>query len=162
MTTFDLPIQGMTCASCAGRVERALRKLPQVSSVSVNLASERAHVELLGQVDPNLLIDAVSQAGYSASLHENQQATQDDQQHRLHRERWALILAIVLALPLVLPMQVSLLVVRFGPLTLGTFFMVYEPVYSTMFLDVPPMVLLTFWVVVPDCVIFWSERLSTV
>ena len=67
-----------------------------------------------------------------------------------------------LALPLLLPMQVSLLVVKFGPLTLGTFFMVYEPVYSTMFLDVPPMVLLTFWVVVPDCVMFWSERLSTV
>ena len=85
----------MTCASCAGRVEKALAKVPGVKTVSVNLASERAHVELLGHVDPTLLINAVSQAGYSASLHENQQATQDDQQRRLHRERWALTLTNV-------------------------------------------------------------------
>ena len=42
MTTFDLPIQGMTCASCAGRVERALRKLPEVSSASVSPGRGRA------------------------------------------------------------------------------------------------------------------------
>ena len=106
-SSLELDISGMTCASCAGRVEKALARVPGVKSVSVNLASERAHVELLGHVDPTLLINAVSQAGYSASLHENQQATQDDQQHRLHRERWALILAIVLALPLVLPMLLA-------------------------------------------------------
>ena len=99
-SSLELDISGMTCASCAGRVEKALAKVPGVKSVSVNLASERAHVELLGHVDPTLLINAVSQAGYSASLHENQQATQDDQHQRLHRERWALTLAIVLALGL--------------------------------------------------------------
>ena len=103
---LELDISGMTCASCAGRVEKALGKVPGVERVSVNLASERAHVELLGQVDPNLLIDAVSQAGYYASLHQaqNPQTLQDDQQKRLRRERWSLILAVVLALPLVLPM----------------------------------------------------------
>lgn len=41
---FDLPIDGMTCASCAGRVEKSLAKVPGVKSVSVNLATERAHV----------------------------------------------------------------------------------------------------------------------
>ena len=104
--SLELDISGMTCASCAGRVEKALANVAGVERVSVNLASERAHVELLGQVDPNLLIDAVSQAGYSASLHQaqNPQALQDDQKKRLRRERWSLILAIVLALPLVLPM----------------------------------------------------------
>ena len=106
-SSLELDISGMTCASCAGRVEKALAKVPGVKTVSVNLASERAHVELLGHVDPTLLINAVSQAGYSASLHENQQATQDDQHQRLHRERWALTLAIVLALPLVLPMLLA-------------------------------------------------------
>ena len=106
-SSLELDISGMTCASCAGRVEKALAKVPGVKTVSVNLASERAHVELLGHVDPTLLINAVSQAGYSASLHENQQATEDDQQKRLHRERWALTLAIVLALPLVLPMLLA-------------------------------------------------------
>ena len=64
MTTFDLPIQGMTCASCAGRVERALRKLPQVSSVSVNLASEQARIEAPAGSLPQL-ISAIEGAGYS-------------------------------------------------------------------------------------------------
>lgn len=104
--SVELDVGGMTCASCSGRVEKALSKVPGVERVSVNLANERAHVELLGQVDPARLIDAVNQAGYSASLHQanNPQAVQDDQQKRLQRERWALVLAIVLALPLVLPM----------------------------------------------------------
>ena len=48
---LELAIGGMTCASCAGRVERALSKVPGVAQVSVNLASERAHLELFGQVD---------------------------------------------------------------------------------------------------------------
>ena len=104
--SLELDVGGMTCASCSGRVEKALSKVPGVERVSVNLANERAHVELLGHVDPARLIDAVNQAGYSASLHQanNPQAVQDDQQKRLQRERWALVLAIVLALPLVLPM----------------------------------------------------------
>ena len=106
-TTFELPISGMTCASCAGRVERALGKVPGVQSVSVNLANERAHVEVLGQMDPSVLIAAVDKAGYSASLPQTETRTAADQAQRLHRERWALLLAIVLALPLVLPMLVQ-------------------------------------------------------
>ena len=105
--SLELDISGMTCASCAGRVEKALAKVPGVKSVSVNLATERAHIELLGQVDPGLLINAVTQAGYGASLHQSEKAAEDDQQKRLHRERWALTLAIVLALPLVLPMLLA-------------------------------------------------------
>ena len=106
-TTFDLPISGMTCASCAGRVERALGKVPGVHSVSVNLANERAHVEVLGQIDPSVLIAAVDKAGYTATLAQSETATQADQAQRLHHERWALLLAIALALPLVLPMLVE-------------------------------------------------------
>ncbi|MFW0758530.1 heavy metal translocating P-type ATPase [Pseudomonas sp. H11T01] len=105
--TFDLPIAGMTCASCAGRVERALGKVAGVKSVSVNLANERAHLELLGQIPPATLIAAVSKAGYSASLWQSEQSTFTDQQQRLHRERWASLLAIILGLPLVLPMLVQ-------------------------------------------------------
>ncbi|MFJ4141050.1 heavy metal translocating P-type ATPase [Pseudomonas fragi] len=105
--SLELDISGMTCASCAGRVEKALAKVPGAKSASVNLATERAHVELLGQVDPGLLINAVTQAGYGASLHQSEKAAEDDQQKRLHRERWALTLAIVLALPLVLPMLLA-------------------------------------------------------
>ncbi|MGY1954112.1 heavy metal translocating P-type ATPase [Pseudomonas pergaminensis] len=106
-TTFDLPIGGMTCASCAGRVERALSKVPGVQRVSVNLANERAHVEVLGQMDPGVLIAAVDKAGYTATLPQSETATDANQAQRLQRERWALLLAILLALPLVLPMLVE-------------------------------------------------------
>ena len=102
--SLELSIDGMTCASCVGRVERALAKVPGVKNVSVNLANERAHLELLGHVDPQSLIAAVTKAGYSASVREVEHPPTDTQQQRLHRERWALIMAIVLALPLVLPM----------------------------------------------------------
>ncbi|MFL8992097.1 heavy metal translocating P-type ATPase [Pseudomonas sp. QLc11A] len=102
--SLELSIDGMTCASCVGRVERALGKVAGVKSVSVNLANERAHLELLGQVDPQTLIAAVTKAGYTASVWEVEHPPADNQQQRLHRERLALIMAIALALPLVLPM----------------------------------------------------------
>ncbi|KAB0496167.1 heavy metal translocating P-type ATPase [Pseudomonas moorei] len=102
--SLELSIDGMTCASCVGRVERALNKVPGVKSVSVNLANERAHLELLGQIDPQSLLAAVTKAGYSASVWQAEQPQTDSQHTRLHRERWALLAAIALALPLVLPM----------------------------------------------------------
>ncbi|WP_342653727.1 heavy metal translocating P-type ATPase [Pseudomonas sp. F3-2] len=105
--TFDLPITGMTCASCAGRVERALRKVPGVQSATVNLANERAHVEMLEQVDPASLIAAVDKAGYGASLAQDPATQAADQRLRHDNERWHLLLAIALALPLVLPMLVQ-------------------------------------------------------
>ncbi|MEE1890287.1 heavy metal translocating P-type ATPase [Pseudomonas carassii] len=105
--TLELQIGGMTCASCAGRVERALGKLPGVEQVSVNLASERAHLEVLEGVDDGALIAAVEKAGYSATL---PRATHDDQaqaRRRLRNERLAVAAALLLALPLVLPMLVQ-------------------------------------------------------
>ncbi|UZA67465.1 heavy metal translocating P-type ATPase [Pseudomonas viridiflava] len=105
--TFDLPISGMTCASCAGRVERALAKVPGVNSVTVNLANERAHVQVQPQTDPQTLINAVSHAGYSATLLRDERIEADRKADTLHRERWALLLAILLAVPLVVPMLLS-------------------------------------------------------
>jgi Cu+-exporting ATPase len=64
-TSFNLAIEGMTCASCSGRVERALRKLPGVELAEVNLASETARVTATG-VDAATMIAAVEQAGYGA------------------------------------------------------------------------------------------------
>lgn len=102
--SLELQIGGMTCASCAGRVERALSKAPGVQSVSVNLASERAHIEVVGQPDSTSLIAAVEHAGYSASRPQSGTAAIDDSERRLRHERWAVGLALLLALPLVLPM----------------------------------------------------------
>ncbi|MDB6145134.1 MAG: copper-translocating P-type ATPase [Pseudomonas sp.] len=101
---LELAIDGMTCASCSGRVERALSKVAGVKNVSINFASERAHIELIGRVDPEVLIAAVSEAGYSARPLEDDQTSTKRQHQRLNTERVALLLAIVLALPLVLPM----------------------------------------------------------
>ncbi|WP_024696953.1 heavy metal translocating P-type ATPase [Pseudomonas avellanae] len=106
-TTFDLPISGMTCASCAGRVERALAKVPGVNSVTVNLANERAHVSAAPQTDPHTLISAVIRAGYGATLIQDRQADAEKKVQHLHRERWALLLAIALALPLIAPMLLT-------------------------------------------------------
>ncbi|MBH1702401.1 copper-translocating P-type ATPase [Stenotrophomonas maltophilia] len=61
---ISLPIEGMTCASCVGRVEAALAKVPGVDSVSVNLANERADIRLAGPVDRIALIQAVEKVGY--------------------------------------------------------------------------------------------------
>ena len=102
--TLELAIEGMTCASCVGRVERALLKQPGVSSASVNLASERARVEVLGTADPAVLIQAVEAAGYQARAANTAQANADDGKSRLIRERLAVIAALLLAAPLVVPM----------------------------------------------------------
>ncbi len=63
----DLRIEGMTCASCVGRVERALRRLPGVLAADVNLSTERAHVQYLpGSVDVDALLTVVAETGYQA------------------------------------------------------------------------------------------------
>ncbi len=67
--TIELAIEGMTCASCVGRVERALAAVPGVISVAVNLATERATVRYLGGlVSEPALIAAVDGAGYDARV----------------------------------------------------------------------------------------------
>jgi P-type Cu+ transporter len=69
---LELPITGMTCASCATRIERKLNKLDGVQA-SVNFATERATVEFpSGAVDPESLVEAVESAGYGAALPKDQ------------------------------------------------------------------------------------------
>src|SRR3712207_3604609 len=60
---LSLPVSGMTCAACAGRVQRALGKVPGVESATVNLATERAEVR--GTAPLPALLDAVGKAGYA-------------------------------------------------------------------------------------------------
>ncbi len=61
--SLTLPVEGMTCASCVGRVERALAKVPGVTEASVNLATGRATVS--GTADAAALRAAVERAGYA-------------------------------------------------------------------------------------------------
>ncbi|MEO8847674.1 MAG: heavy metal translocating P-type ATPase [Casimicrobiaceae bacterium] len=62
-----LGIRGMTCASCVGRVETALRVVPGVSAATVNLATERATVRASASTAPGDLVAAVERAGYEVS-----------------------------------------------------------------------------------------------
>ncbi|UYN83071.1 MAG: cadmium-translocating P-type ATPase [Microcella sp.] len=70
-TDLQLDLQGMTCASCANRIERGLNKVPGVEA-TVNFATERATVratpEAAGQLDASALLAAVEKAGYSATV----------------------------------------------------------------------------------------------
>ncbi|RQU85526.1 Cu(2+)-exporting ATPase [Burkholderia cenocepacia] len=66
-TSIELDIDGMTCASCVSRVEKALAKVPGVTRASVNLATERATVDASNAVSAAQLVDAVKQAGYGAT-----------------------------------------------------------------------------------------------
>lgn len=62
--TLSLPIEGMSCASCVGRVERAIRAVPGVAEVAVNLATERATITADSGTDRARLVAAIEKAGY--------------------------------------------------------------------------------------------------
>ncbi|MDX5378153.1 MAG: heavy metal translocating P-type ATPase, partial [Halomonas sp.] len=65
---YSLAIEGMSCASCVGRVEKAIRGVPGVVDASVNLATQRAQVEFAsGQTDIAGVVQAVNSAGYPAT-----------------------------------------------------------------------------------------------
>lgn len=72
---LEFVIEGMTCASCVAHVERALAKVDGVKSVSVNLATERAHLHVGADVAIETLIQKVEQAGYSAHIAQSAKAT---------------------------------------------------------------------------------------
>ncbi|WP_119288923.1 heavy metal translocating P-type ATPase [Azohydromonas sediminis] len=109
--THTLRIDGMTCASCVGRVEKALARVPGVLAASVNLATEAAQVQALAGVDVATLLAAVERAGYGARAADDTDsaaaagrgaASEPDAQRR--RDALAVLAAAVLTLPLVLPM----------------------------------------------------------
>ncbi len=101
-----ISVGGMTCASCAGRVEKALRAVPGVVDASVNLATERATVYSQGRaVAPEQLIAAVEKAGYTASTGASDLTA--GQAPGLP-ETWEIAIAALLTLPLMAPMLASL------------------------------------------------------
>src|SRR3954467_12885898 len=93
----ELPITGMTCASCANRIERKLNKLDGVTA-SVNYATEKDRVDFdPGAVDPRQLVAAVEAAGYQAGLASpDEPAAEPDETAPLRRR---LILAALLSVP---------------------------------------------------------------
>jgi Cu+-exporting ATPase len=98
----ELRIAGMTCASCVGRVERALLAVPGVLAATVNLATEQAHVSRVrGSAAASELLAAVQKAGYTAQV---LAAEQPAPPPTVSREGWKVALAALLSAPLVVPM----------------------------------------------------------
>ena len=95
----DLAVSGMTCSTCASRIERKLNKIPGVDA-TVNFATETAHADVAPGVDVEDLLRAVQQAGYAATLVTEDSASPDDRDVRdLRRRFWV---SLGLALPVVL------------------------------------------------------------
>ncbi len=102
MTTTTLSIDGMTCASCVGRVERALQAHPAVQSASVNLATKQAQVtHAVGAVAPDALAQIATDAGYATRVTEA-----EDPVDRTGQEADDLRRATMLAAALTLPVFV--------------------------------------------------------
>ena len=100
-------ITGMTCATCAGRVEKALSAVPGVLRAEVNLATEKAMVEGFG-LRPAALIGAVRDAGYDAVLLTGEAEADRAREAADARRAWRDLLRVgasaVLTAPLLLPM----------------------------------------------------------
>jgi Cu+-exporting ATPase len=94
---IKLPIEGMTCASCVARVEKALKRVPGVASAEVNLATETATVGLAEGAAPESLVEAVREAGYEARLAPVPKPVRDT-------SWWPVAVAAALTAPLFLPM----------------------------------------------------------
>ncbi len=100
----ELQVTGMTCASCVSRVEKALLKVPGVSTASVNLATEKATVRALSTVPLSALQAAVEKAGYVAkALDDGVPAAA-----KALPDWWPVAVSAVLTLPLVAPMLLQL------------------------------------------------------
>lgn len=111
---IELRIGGMTCASCAARVEKKLNKLDGVSAV-VNYATEQASVDYVGAVSPDQLVATVEQAGYTAAL-AMPSAPDRDSEAALSGEhdpaallRQRLLVCLVLAVPVIAVAMVPVL-----------------------------------------------------
>lgn len=107
MTEVELDISGMTCASCASRIERKLNKVEGVEA-TVNYATEKAKIRA-DAVDVEALIAVVEAAGYSASVPQKSHEPAADVHDEVSALRHRLIISTVLAVPVALMSMVPLL-----------------------------------------------------
>ena len=118
MSRMALDITGMTCAACSSRVAKALSRVEGVSDAEVNLALERANIELTGDVSPEKLIEAVEKAGYGATLRVTDEARQrksDDAREAARRaEERQTLLRFILSAALSLALVVGVLPMMTG------------------------------------------------
>ena len=105
LETRELGVEGMTCASCVSRVEKALKAVPGVKDASVNLATERATVRIVSGTSALSLEDAVRAAGYEVRRVVADRST-DNNEDRRDREANRLKMSLALSAALTLPLFV--------------------------------------------------------
>jgi len=105
LETRELGVEGMTCASCVSRVEKALKTVPGVKDASVNLATERATVRIVSGTSALSLEDAVRAAGYEVRRVVADRST-DNNEDRRDREANRLKMSLALSAALTLPLFV--------------------------------------------------------
>ena len=100
---IHLDVQGMTCASCVGRVERKLRKIPGVDP-AVNLPLESARVIVPADITDEQIIETVNNAGYTASLKTEVRdaASEETTNARSGGLGWRIVVALLLGVPIFL------------------------------------------------------------
>ena len=123
---LSFPVQGMTCAACVGRVERALNRVDGVLGASVNLATERASVQYLpAATSPAQLREAVKNAGYdvpdeTAQAQSRLDAERERKEHEIAGQRRALTIAAAFSIPLFIISMVPMLYPPLHHWLLGT------------------------------------------
>ncbi|NNH70090.1 copper-translocating P-type ATPase [Nocardia uniformis] len=103
--SVELEIGGMTCASCASRIEKRLNKIDGVTA-TVNYATEKAKINFPESVDASDLIEQVTEAGYTAAVHttepvKTESADSDSKPSATRELRHRLLVSLALALPVV-------------------------------------------------------------
>ena len=100
---IHLDVQGMTCASCVGRVERKLRKIPGVDP-AVNLPLESARVIIPADITDEQIIETVNNAGYTASLKTEVRDAESEERTNARSGGlgWRIVVALLLSVPIFL------------------------------------------------------------
>ena len=100
---IHLDVQGMTCASCVGRVERKLRKIPGVDP-AVNLPLESARVIVPADITDEQIIETVNNAGYTASLKTEVRDAESEERTNARSGGlgWRIVVALLLGVPIFL------------------------------------------------------------
>ncbi|MCW3783503.1 heavy metal translocating P-type ATPase [Defluviimonas salinarum] len=116
-----LEVEGMTCASCVGRVERALKSVPGVAEAEVNLATQSARIRYTsGTTTPEALAAAVTAAGYTAKPALKAAPSGDRQADEAAKLRRAVAISAVLAVPVVVLAMGTHMVPAFHHWIMGT------------------------------------------
>ena len=107
---YDVGITGMTCAACAGRIERGLKSLPGVMEANVNLAMNRAGIVYnQAEVSPADISARIVDTGYGAiELEEAGNREKDARAREIRRLLWLFVLSGILSLPLLVYMLAML------------------------------------------------------